>query len=67
MRREKKVNPTELAKMTSGYSAADISQTCEKALKKSIIEGSKMVLQDHITWAIREQSRQMKVILGDGT
>lgn len=65
MHREESVNPNELAKMTSGYSAADISQTCERALKRSIMDGSKIVLQDHITWAIKEQSRRMKVIVGD--
>ena len=65
MRREDGVNPDRLAEIASGYSAADIAQTCEKALKKSIIEDSKVVLQDHITWAIGEQRRRMKTIVGE--
>lgn len=67
MRREKKVKPDKLAEITSGYSAADISQTCEKALKRSIMHGSKIVLQDHVAWAIREQKRRMKAIAGDAS
>ena len=65
MRREAGVNPDGLAEITSGYSAADIAQTCERALKRSIMEGSKIVLQDHITWAIGEQRRRMKAIAGE--
>lgn len=67
MRREERVRPGELAEITSGYSAADISQTCAKALKRSIICGDKIVLLDHVTWAIREQKRRMKAIAGDGS
>ena len=67
MRIEDSVNSDELAKITSGYSAADISQTCEKALKKSIMYGSKLVLQDHVSWAIKEQGRRMKAVADDKT
>lgn len=66
MRRESGVNPDELADMTCGYSAADIAQTCEKALKRSILDNNRIVLQDHITWAIREQGRRMQAIAGEG-
>lgn len=65
MRREKKVNPAKLAEITSGYSGADISQTCAKALKRSIMHGNKTVLQDHMDWAIKEQRRRMNAIVGD--
>ena len=66
MRREENVRPDELAEITSGYSAADISQACEKALKRSIMCGSKIVLETHVSWAIREQKRRMKAIAGGG-
>lgn len=67
MRREDGVDPVELAEITSGYSAADIAQTCERALKRSILDGSKIILQDHMAWAIGEQRRRMNVIVGEGT
>lgn len=67
MRREAGVDPDELAKITSGYSASDIAQTCERALKRSILDNSKITLQDHITWAIGEQRRRMKAIVGENT
>ena len=66
MRREAGVNPDGLAEITSGYSAADIAQTCERALKRSILDDSRLILQDHITWAIGEQRRRMKAIAGEG-
>lgn len=65
-RREAGVNPDGLADITSGYSAADIAQTCARALKRSILDDSRIILQDHITWAIGEQRRRMKVIAGEG-
>ena len=66
MRREAGVNPDELAEITSGYSAADIAQICKRALKRSILDDSRLILQDHITWAIGEQRRRMKAIAGEG-
>lgn len=67
MRREEGVNPDRLAEITDGYSAADIAQTCQRALKRSIRGGSRIVLQDHMTWAIKEQRRRMRAIRGDST
>lgn len=65
MRREAGVNPDGLAEITSGYSAADIAQTCERALKRSVMDDSGLILQDHITWAIGEQRRRMRAITGE--
>ena len=65
MNRELGVNPGELAEETPGYSAADIAQTCENALKRSIMENSRIVLRTHMEWAIGEQRRRMKIITGE--
>ena len=66
IRREAGVNPDKLAEVTSGYSAADIAQTCERALKKSILDSSRVISEGHIMWAVKEQERRIKVIAGEG-
>jgi len=62
LRRENNFTLDELARRTRGYSAADITQICEEALKKSVINNDKTVSRDHIMWAISEQKRRKKTI-----
>ncbi len=62
LRREDNFTLDELARRTKGFSAANIAQICEDALKKSIINNNKTVSRDHIMWAISEQKRRKKTI-----
>ena len=51
-----------LAGATGGYSAADVAQICQEALRWSIINDEKIVTKDHVTWAVSEQKRRKKII-----
>jgi len=62
LRRSKDFTLDQLARRTKDYSAADITQICEDALRKSIINNEKIVTKDHIMWAISEQKRRKKTI-----
>ncbi|MBI1663991.1 MAG: ATP-binding protein [Nitrosopumilus sp.] len=62
LRRSKDFTLDQLARRTKDYSAADITQICEEALRKSIINNEKIVTKDHIMWAISEQKRRKKTI-----
>lgn len=65
LRRENNFTLDELARRTKEFSAADITQICEDALKKSVINNDKIVSRDHIMWAISEQKRRKKTILNE--
>lgn len=52
----------QLSRATSRYSAADIAQICEEALRRSIVRNEEIVTKDHIGWAIAEQRRRKKAI-----
>ena len=62
MRREKNFNIDQLARLTRNYSAADIAQICEEALRKSILNNKNSVTKEHIMWAVSEQKRRKKTI-----
>lgn len=65
MRRDKDFTLLQLARKTQKYSAADIAQTCEAALRKSIINDEKTITGNRILWAISEQQRRKKTIRGE--
>jgi len=62
LRRSKGFTLDQLARRTRDYSAADIAQICEEAMRKSIINNEKIVTKDHIMWAVSEQKRRKKTI-----
>lgn len=53
----------ELAKKTANFSAADIAQVCQEALRKSIVHGKTEVDREYILNAITDQKRKKNVIL----
>lgn len=56
----------QLAKETNHYSAADIAQICEDALRRCIInDNGSIVTNAHIMWAISEQKRRKKTIVSE--
>ncbi|MCY4490450.1 MAG: ATP-binding protein [Thaumarchaeota archaeon] len=63
LRRDDDFTLDHLSRMTRNYSAADISQICENALRKCIIHDEKRVTKDHIMWSISEQKRRKKAVL----
>ena len=60
MRRSKDFTLDRLVRTTNGYSAADVAQICQEALRQSIINNEKIVTKDHIMWAVSEQKRRKK-------
>ena len=64
MRRGEDFTLLQLAKKTQKYSAADIAQTCEEALRKSIINDEKTITGNCILQAISEQQRRKKTMRG---
>ncbi len=62
LRRSKDFTLEQLSRQTHDYSAADITQICEDALRKSIINNEHVVTKDHIMWAISEQKYRKKII-----
>ena len=65
LRRSKDFTADRLARITRNYSAADIAQICEEALRKSIINDEKIVTKDYIMRAISEQKRRKKTIVAE--
>ncbi len=57
----KKIDFDDLAKRTEGFSGSDISQVCEEALRRTILESKKYIDMEYIKWAIEEQIRRMKI------
>ena len=53
----------ELAKKTTNFSAADIAQVCQEALRKSIVYGKIEVNREYILNAISEQKRKKNIVL----
>lgn len=57
----KKIDFDTLSKKTEGFSGSDISQVCEEALRKAILEGRRYIDMKYLNWAIDEQIRRMKI------
>jgi len=60
-----------LAASTDGYSAADIAQVCENALRRAVLRGASQaprVSPDDVSWALSAQRRRRAVVegIGDG-
>ncbi|MDD9813253.1 MAG: ATP-binding protein [Thaumarchaeota archaeon] len=60
-----------LVASTEGYSAADIAQVCENALRRAVLRGasqSPRVSPDDVSWALCAQQRRREVVegIGDG-
>lgn len=65
LRRNNDFTLDRFVRMTKDYSAADVAQICEGALRKSIIHDEELVTKDHVMWAISEQKRRKKTILDE--
>ncbi|MBI1658743.1 MAG: ATP-binding protein [Thaumarchaeota archaeon] len=65
LKRNRGINLSYLAEITSGYSAADIAQVCKDALKQCILERRKTVTASHVLHAIEEQRRRRRIIAGE--
>lgn len=63
MRRDSGITLEHLARLTNNYSAADIAQICQDALRRSILKNEKTVTKNHIMWAISERQCRRKNIL----
>jgi SpoVK/Ycf46/Vps4 family AAA+-type ATPase len=63
LRRSGDVGLTELAKMTNGFSPADIAQVCENALRKSIVGQEQELSRRTVLWAVAEQKRKKKIMV----
>jgi SpoVK/Ycf46/Vps4 family AAA+-type ATPase len=48
--------------LTEGFSAADIAQICEEALRRIVINNNKYINNEDINWAISQQKRRMDII-----
>ena len=62
MRRSRDIALDQLVRKTRGYSAADIAQICEAALRRSIISNEKVVAREHVMQAVAEQKRRKEAI-----
>lgn len=62
LRKDKRLSLQKYARKTKGFSAADIAQVCENALRQTIIRGGKEVTDRDINWSIAEQNRKKKII-----
>ena len=62
LKRSGDLNISGLAKMTEGFSPADIAQTCEEALRRIILENRKEIHHEDLEWAITQQKRKKDII-----
>lgn len=62
MRKTGKINISSLARRTTDYSAADIAQICEDAIRRSTVYDKTEVSDDDIHWALIEQQRRKKTM-----
>lgn len=62
LRREKDINLKLFARRTIGFSAAEIAQICEDALRRAIISGRNKIYLEDLSWSVREQKRRKKII-----
>ncbi len=62
LKRSKDLDISNLAKMTEGFSPADVAQICEEALKRIILENRKEIFYEDLEWAINQQKRKKSII-----
>ena len=63
LKKSNKINLSEYAQKTQRFSAADIAQVCEDALRRTLVSGNEEVNSEHIRWAIREQTRRKRILI----
>lgn len=64
LRKAGTVDMVSLAASTEGYSAADIAQVCENALRTAVLRGNPRVGQADLSWALGEQKRRRSIVGG---
>lgn len=62
MNRSDDLDLTKFVQLTEEFSAADISQICEEALRRVIIHNNKDIKNEDINWAISQQKRKKDII-----
>lgn len=62
LKRSRDLDISKLAKITEGFSPADIAQTCEEALRRIILENRKEINHEDLEWAITQQNRKKSII-----
>ena len=64
LRKSGGVDIASLVGSTEGYSAADIAQVCENALRMAVLRGNPRVGQADLSWALGEQERRRSIMRG---
>ena len=64
LKRSSGVKSDILVDKTDGYSAADIAQICENALRRNVIQGDSKVTSDDLLWSFEEQKRRKSIVDG---
>lgn len=62
IKRQKDLDTKLFAKLTDGFSAADVTKVCEEALRRSIILNKNLLSSEDIKYAIEQQKKVKEII-----